>query len=292
MIKNGFTLVELAIVLVIIGLLTAGVLAGQELVEQSQVRSVLKQLSDYNSSIYTFKTKYGSAALPGDLKQAYEFGLAVNSAGDINTVRTHMARRNGDGDGMIEDYVHQAVADNFGTGTYTGELANFWTHLSNAGFIKGGYNQDPDCDFSEANCAALAGVNFPKTALGNGIVVVVGSDDNGVTLGRHRPILHFILGIGSGELIYFGSFVGVGGLVNKTNVAFAQTLKPEVAYAIDAKLDDGDAQEGFVYTAIRVGIARDSSNAAGCFTTDGDDNNNYNLTIKTQQCTLAIATEF
>jgi prepilin-type N-terminal cleavage/methylation domain-containing protein len=69
--KSGFTLVELAIVLVIIGLLVGGVLQGQELIKQANIRKDIIQIQDLLLSAETFRAKYGS--YPGDLRNALTF---------------------------------------------------------------------------------------------------------------------------------------------------------------------------------------------------------------------------
>ena len=62
--QSGFTLVEIAIVLVIIGLLLAGVLKGQELIESSRIKSMAKDLTSFSAMITSYQDRY--RALPGD----------------------------------------------------------------------------------------------------------------------------------------------------------------------------------------------------------------------------------
>ena len=62
--QNGFTLVEIAIVLVIIGLLLAGVLKGQELIESSRVKSMAKDLTGFSAMVTSYQDRY--RGLPGD----------------------------------------------------------------------------------------------------------------------------------------------------------------------------------------------------------------------------------
>jgi len=113
--KSGFTLIELSIVLVIIGLIVGGVLTGQDLIKAAQVRATVSQYEGYNTAVNTFQTKYNG--LPGDLiaATASQFGLTYG-AGTAGL---------GDGDGMI--------ADNSGTAGVEGGL--FWVHLSAANLI-------------------------------------------------------------------------------------------------------------------------------------------------------------
>lgn len=112
----GFTLVELSIVLVIIGLIVASVLVGQDLIRQAELRSTVTQFEQFNAASNTFKSKYGS--LPGDINGANYFASPANTGGDA--------------DGVLE-------ADT--TNEHDGEYVEFWTHLgaSGTGLIAGNY---------------------------------------------------------------------------------------------------------------------------------------------------------
>jgi prepilin-type N-terminal cleavage/methylation domain-containing protein len=73
--ESGFTLIELAIVLVIIGLLVGGVLVGRDLIEGAKVSATISQIQKYNTAADTFREKYGY--LPCDIPDphATQFGL-------------------------------------------------------------------------------------------------------------------------------------------------------------------------------------------------------------------------
>ena len=76
--QQGFTLVEMSIVLVIIGLIVGGVLVGQDLVKGAQIRATVAQLQQYDAAINTFRGKYDQ--FPGDMsagKNTAFFGAAV-----------------------------------------------------------------------------------------------------------------------------------------------------------------------------------------------------------------------
>jgi prepilin-type N-terminal cleavage/methylation domain-containing protein len=90
----GFTLIEMAIVLVIIGLIVGGVLVGQDLIEAANQRAQITQIEKYRTAANTFYGKYGY--LPGDLPstQAAQFGF-VTRAG---------TQYNGDGNGLVETW--------------------------------------------------------------------------------------------------------------------------------------------------------------------------------------------
>ena len=117
--QHGFTLVEIAIVLVIIGLLLGGILKGQELITSARVRNLITQIDGVKSAFYGFQDRY--RALPGDFAQA-----TTQVPGDTSS-------QNGNGNGEIE-----ANATNV-AGTTVNESILVWDHLSHAGFINGTY---------------------------------------------------------------------------------------------------------------------------------------------------------
>src|SRR5579872_6907625 len=78
--ESGFTLVELSIVLVIIGLIISSVLVGQDLIRSAELRATVTQLEGYNAAVGTFRGKYNG--LPGDVAGAVNYGFASNGNGD------------------------------------------------------------------------------------------------------------------------------------------------------------------------------------------------------------------
>jgi prepilin-type N-terminal cleavage/methylation domain-containing protein len=111
--QTGFTLIELAIVLVIIGLLLGGVLRGQELINSAKAKNMVSELNKVQTYIYTYQDKY--RALPGDDKAA---------SAHVGVDTSH----NGDGDGVIEG------AWNATSGT---ESFYFWEHVRKANLAAG-----------------------------------------------------------------------------------------------------------------------------------------------------------
>ena len=99
--KNaGFTLVEIAIVLVIIGLLLGGVLKGQEMIENARIKNLINDIDGVSAAIYAYQDRYKS--LPGDDKLASNAGR-----GWTNAVA-------GDGNGRLADNgnpAHESVRD-------------------------------------------------------------------------------------------------------------------------------------------------------------------------------------
>ena len=110
--QGGFTLVEIAIVLVIIGLLLGGVLKGQELITQAKIKNVANDLNGMAAAIYGYQDRY--KAFPGDDDKA---SSRWTGAG------------NGDHNGKL--------SGKFNSNTATDETRMFWNHLRLAGFIGG-----------------------------------------------------------------------------------------------------------------------------------------------------------
>jgi prepilin-type N-terminal cleavage/methylation domain-containing protein len=122
--SKGFTLIEIAIVLVIIGLLLGGVLKGQELITGARVRNLISQQDGIKAAFFGFQDRY--RALPGDYPAA---STNINCTAGTCPV--------GDGNGRIE------------AGGTPDESVIAWTHLTGAGFMNGSYaatsaTTDPD----------------------------------------------------------------------------------------------------------------------------------------------------
>jgi prepilin-type N-terminal cleavage/methylation domain-containing protein len=114
--SSGFTLIEIAIVLVIIGLLLGGVLKGQELITGARVRNLISQQDGIKAAFFGFQDRY--RALPGDY-----------AAAGANIKCPTADCPNGDGNGQIE--LANAAAG--------AESLYAWTHLTAAGFLNGSY---------------------------------------------------------------------------------------------------------------------------------------------------------
>ena len=96
---EGFTLIELSIVLVIIGLIVGGVLTGQSLISAAEVRAQISQIEKYNSAVNTFRSKFN--ALPGDMRPELvsQFGFMP---GDVTCNGLSAGTR--DGNGLIDGF--------------------------------------------------------------------------------------------------------------------------------------------------------------------------------------------
>ena len=129
----GFTLIEIAIVLVIIGLLLGSVLKGQELIASARVRNLVAQQDGVKAAFYGFQDRY--RALPGDYSSANtNINCPVNPC------------LNGNGNGQVE------ISATSSNGSVAAEYLLVWTHLAAAGFINGSFQmQTADTSATAAN---------------------------------------------------------------------------------------------------------------------------------------------
>lgn len=116
---DGFTLVELAIALMVIGLLIGGVLKGQELIENARITATIRQLNDYGTAVQIFKNTYNG--IPGDFAKPNRIPNCNNAGGMICGTAG-----NGNGRIISNDTTPHEI-ENF----------NFFPHLTKAGMIQG-----------------------------------------------------------------------------------------------------------------------------------------------------------
>ena len=112
--QSGFTLIEIAIVLVIIGLLLGGVLKGQEIITNAKIKNITNDFNGVSAAIYSYQDRY--RATPGDDVSA---DLHVGSP----------AADNGNGNGLVDNTFESTNDAN--------ESRAIWTHLRAAGLVAG-----------------------------------------------------------------------------------------------------------------------------------------------------------
>ncbi len=147
--KHGFTLLELSIVIVIIGLIVAGISAGQSLIDASKRKQAVTQLEQYKTAINGFRLAYG--ALPGDINNAYDYWGAACDATEDNC--------NGNGNKNIE----------YTSGPSANESLRSWQHLYLAELIDQEYTGIGQGTGNEA----VPNVNVPLFAFKNNLGIAL-----------------------------------------------------------------------------------------------------------------------
>lgn len=209
--RNAFSLVELSIVLVILGLLTGGILAGQSLIRAAELRAVSTEYSRYVAAVQAFRDKYFQ--LPGDFTKATDF-WGTASGGCPNGARSGTQTCNGDGNGDFYAVSH--------------EYFTFWQHLANAGLIEGSYSGVVGPNNPQYH--VIPGTNIPRSKLSNTAWTARGINitANPSWFDTNSPRL---FEIGAPQTNFWNE---------------GAAFKPEEVWNIDTKMDDGKPGTGKV----------------------------------------------
>ncbi len=197
--RSGFTLAEISIVMIIIGLLISGVLISRDMIQTAELRTIISERSSFIGAYKEFVDKY--QAIPGDMNNATSIWSGVS---------------NGGGNGMIGSWTNAAVGSQ-------SEWFGAWQHLANAGLIDGQYSGTAG---GGGASDAVIGTNVPASKSGKGgwtLLWMVSNTDNNFSYAT-SPISSHVLVYGAATASYF------------TDTAI---ISPISAKDIDIKTDDG-----------------------------------------------------
>lgn len=261
---NGFTLVEISVALVIIGLLVGGVMAGSNLIRSSEVQSVAAQKEELTRAVMTFRERYNG--FPGDLSNAASIWGTVGDTSPAscpNDAGSGTETCNGNGNLLIAESGAQS------------EGFRAWQHLANAGLLEGSFTGSPGGNAAESY---IPGETMPA--------------------GRMNASMWFIgyVGSNSGTDFFTGSwghslfFAARGGhSVEK----ITNPLTPEEAWGLDRKYDDGNPARGNIAginldTADGVYLIGNCNSAASATDLDAA----YKMDHDQKACSLIFANVF
>ena len=261
--KQGFTLLELSIVLVIIGLIIGGITVGADMIRSAELNSVVSEITKYKTAINTYKLKYN--ALPGDHKNAEAYwGQAATGAACLTAAGTGTQTCNGDGDGKV-DYVSSALANPH-------ESWRAWEHLSNSEIIAGNYIGISITGCTSPNYCTDAGNNAPPSKAASASAWHIFSPEPGW---QGKDSVRNVLALGNpSNLTGSGSNGEWHGLV----------LSPQDMKTIDTKADDGSPNTGKI-TNMNAGNGTIGALNANCVTGTGG-SMEYNLLYGDIACNL------
>lgn len=249
--RSGFTLIELSIVLVIIGLVIGVVMVGKNLIRSSQLQRLLSDKNAYETAFNAFRLKYNCIA--GDCPNATDLFGASTDCADAhckNLTKSGGTCNGGNGNGIIDNIVDPTTATPY---PYIEEDLLLWNQLSLADFVSGGTSGrywGTYCGYS--------GANAPLSTLNNNSVWWANA--NTVVSGR----MVFTIGFNTGE-------------------AWGSSINAADAYSLDSKIDDGNPNAGNFRG--REGYKRDLS---GFFANGCRVGNTYDVNQAEERCLISF----
>lgn len=263
--KNGFTLIELSVVLVILALITGGILGGTALINAAELRSITTQQKEWETAMNAFDMRYGK--LPGDLDNATEYWGQMASCppadypvGSPPAVTQETC--DGNGNGRLGDELITTASSNY-------EQMLFWQQLGNTGLIGGQYN-GRTMSGSSARRNHDVGNNCPASSYGQGLcwgVMYMWPDGSGST--AHG--------------VYFPNDGGHMFMLGRTSVTSnaphwpnGAGIIPADAWSVDKKVDDGKPDTGAVRSNVTL---------ANCYETVSGQRE-YAVATESEECIL------
>lgn len=224
--SRAFTLIEISIVLVIIGLVVSGVLVGRSLIATAQLKRSTTQIEKFQTAVNTFRVKYN--CIPGDCINATNYWSANSNGCPMSSSVSAGTTCNGDGNGVLgsdtADY-HSAPAQ---------EYVRFWEQLSISRLIPNTFSTRGYSQAQYGYVTETCGSSYPCPAYargGNSLVViqqlVLSMPYSGVPPGTNGSKLYYM--VSDGGDIY-------------------PAFSPNEAKSIDLKSDDGLPFTGSILT--------------------------------------------
>lgn len=240
--RKGFTLVELAIVITIIGLLIGGILKGQEMIQNARVTATIAQVQGYHAALATFQDRYDQ--LPGDMS------VATTRLPNCTAANFCM---NGNGNSRIGAYAGPAAPKSNVMDSQAGtavmpdaETTMFWKHLALADLISG---VNPAADPTAPDW----GRSHPSSVFAGGFHAAHGQANTGA--GGATGVL------GNGLLLVLrNSQTGLG---HNELTTLTAPIAPIYGQQIDSKMDDGRRIHGAV-----IGFGAGTASATTCHQSD------------------------
>jgi prepilin-type N-terminal cleavage/methylation domain-containing protein len=206
--QNGFSLIELSIVLVITALIAAAVLTGGNIIQKTKMQKVFAEVTEYKAAVNSFMEQY--KRMPGDMSNALTYWGGSTD--------------NGNGDGKLTGYT---------------EGADVWHHLMMAGYITGQYNGDTFVSIPDAEIPGLhtGASSFSHTA--GYFPFTLGVGNNAWNYGV-SPIYGFT----SADNVTVFAFGNSNDGASDTQAA--PIFSPQDALQFDTKFDDGLPHLGII----------------------------------------------
>lgn len=248
---NGFSLIEMSVVLIIISLIVAGTLSAQSIIHTSKLRFIVTEIQSLRIAVDSFHEKFNQ--LPGDFNSAHRYW-----GSDCDAVAS---RCNGNNNGVINWNANAAS----GGKSNDNESHRLWQHLSLGGFIENKYSGVVAGGDGDTMFATEEEMYFSKTKWAKYFV-------NGTykIFDRDVPKNHIIVGRMNGNI-------------------WLKTLTVKDAMHLDQKMDDGTANTGRTFTMTGgYALPDDSCSESWRSNTPGKNYNLTNVDNNTPLCVMSF----
>jgi len=272
--KNGFTLIELAIVMTIIALIMAAIVVGESMIRNAQLQAVGGEVARYKQAIIDFRDKY--QALPGDFSGATALWGSANNTIPSNAacesiIGTGTQTCDGNGDGRITTQIADNIANEY-------EQFRAWQHLANADMIDGAYSGVAG---SGNAMKAVIGTNVPASKLsGAGYSLISMTLAEATSTGWAAGVGHYYPNINYQHMLQFGT-------ATKYFSTLFPAITPTEASLMDAKYDDGLPSSGII-----MGPQKNSPYSPHCTNSNSASGAQYDLTQTGATCSLLFLLGF
>jgi prepilin-type N-terminal cleavage/methylation domain-containing protein len=252
----GFTLLEMSLVLLVIGLIIGGMLLGKSLLTTSRLQTVISDADSYITAVANFKQTY--QALPGDIPTASSLWGLDSSCGGSTT-----GTCNGDGNGQI------------GNASYEYEVFRLWQHLSLAGM----FSQHMSGSATTGGVySGTIGVNLPTGSISGGGFYMVWKG----TIGSGDANYYF----SGAPSQFFGHTLIFGSAYTNAGTS-GPILTADQASSIDSKIDDGVPSTGKVRAPMPSAAI-----APSCTVSPSASVYTYNITVSGNLCPVIFITGY
>ncbi len=215
---KGFTLLELAISIFLLGFFVGMLTIGQSLYRSAELKNVSTESYKYNTALQSFQNQY--LGIPGDMRDATRYWGAANTAGPGGECLDPL----GDAGGTIKETCNGNANGRIDTPS---ERARAWQHLGNAGVIGGGYSGRTH------GGSIVLGSSIPHSEISDGAGWDLNHGDSDLSASSFNK---------NALALFFAGAHPAGDFPGHTPV-----VNPEEALQIDLKVDDGVSFSGKVW---------------------------------------------